>query len=594
VIVSILASVFLVLACLFVLSGFYVVKKTSEPLIGISWIIASIIALTCWHALVAALINLVSIPVNAWSMGIADVLLGAAMWFLVRRSGSVQQYVYHLTDAIAAGGMALFAVVYFALHTGGIEFRLNYATIDPAPRLMEAIDLVNTGSVQSMFYHALTNGLLMQILGPTTTVDYYYKIFVFSDGLFLVLAGLMFYATIRHLLKTRLQLFLGIVVTALYLGAYPLNSTLYGFTYLGMGVVIICYLAFITDSYIRNELGMWVAAPLQMIGCLALVLCYSMFAPVVFIGVIAMLWMKQAWCKHLFTVETVLLSLAVFLVPVILGIVYSYAGIFTGGLTVGDAISGEGACYRDLFSNFLPFLPLAVFGVLKCIRGRAFPMPAILAMPLLVFMAGLFAMGLLGKVSAYYYYKTYNVAWFVVMYLLVVGIVKIANRETAVMMTIYGVVWALVFGLAMSGVDYRLWDRYRSFNQSTKAIFMNDIYNWNKSKLKEPGGLSPYQLALYHYVYGNYVAIGDTPVAFVGYWGDGYWYQAITNQRNSDWVVASITSPNAVMEMLKSSNSRYVVVLTDENSSVYRGNQTYLDSLKRVYSNNAGFVAELA
>jgi len=593
VITSIMAAVFLVLACLFALSGFYLVEKTSRPLIGVSWIIASIIALTCWHALVAALINLASIPVNAWSMGASDVLLGGAMWFLIRRSHAVQKYTYHIADAIVTAGLVIFMVLFFVLHTDGAQFIPHYATVDPSVRLMQAVDVVNTASVQSMFYHSLTNGLLIQILGPATTLPYYYKIFVFSDGLFLVLAGLMFYATIRHLLKTRLQMALGIVVAALYLGAYPLNSTLYGFTYLGMGIIIICYLAFITDSYMRDELAMWVAAPLLMIGCLALVLCYSMFAPVVFIGVIAMLWIKQASHKRLFTVETVLLSLAVFLVPVILGMVYSYAGIFTG-ITFADAIDGEGACYRDLFSNFLPFVPLAVFGVLKCVRSRSLPSPAILAAPLLVFMTGLFAMGLMGKVSSYYYYKTYNVAWFIVMYMLMVGIVKIANRETAVLAGIYGVVWALVFSLAMSGIDYRLWDRYDNFNQATKAIFANDIYNWNKSRLKEPGGLPMDQVELYSYVYSNLVSKGNQPVVFVGYWEDGYWYEAISDQRHNGWVLASYQGPAAVMEMLQSSTARYVMVMTGVNNKSYLANQVYFDSLKRLYSNSAGFVAELA
>jgi len=361
-----------------------------------------------------------------------------------------------------------------------------------------------------------------------------------------------------------------------------------------MGIIIICYLVFVADSYMRDELGMWQAATLLMLGCLALILCYSMFAPVVFIGIIAMLWLKQTERKRLLTVETVLLSLAVFLVPVVLGIVYSYSGIFTGGLTVGDAITGEGACYRDLFSNFLPFLPLAAFGVLKCARSRNLPTPAIMAVPLLFFMAGLLVMGLMGKVSSYYYYKTYNLAWFVVMYLLVVGIGKIANRETAVMMTIYGVVWALVFGLAMSGIDYRLWDRYRSFNQSTKAIFMNDIYNWNKSKLKEPGGLSPDQMALYHYVYNTYSSTGAPAVPIVSYWEDAFWYQAISNQRGNDWVSTNFKKPGSVIDMVQSSGSRYVLVLTNEVSLSYETNKQYFDSLNRVFQNDAGFVAELA
>ena len=588
---SVLASVFFVLACLVALSGVYCLKKSPDRLIGLSWVITAIVALTCWHALVAALLSLVTIPVNLWSMGTSDVIVGGVLWWWIRRQRTLQSYRFQPVDWVTTGVLILFAGAFFALHTGGWEFKLHYATADPAPRLMEALDVVNTRSVTSMFYHALTNGLLMRMLGPLTTVDHYSKIFVFSDGLFLVLGGLAFYGAIRRYLTTRLLLVVGLVLTIVYLSAYPLTSTLYGFIYLSMSIVLIGYLAFVADSYLRDELDPWPAMVLLMLGCLGLILCYSMFAPVVFVTVALVLVVKQAGRHRLVSLETVLFGLAVFVLPVVLGLIYSYGGIFAGGMTMGTAIAAEGACYRDLFSNFLPFLPLAVFGALKTLRAKETTLPLILLPTMAVFALALFGAGLAGKVSSYYFYKTYHVLWFAVLYLLMAGVARIRSRETGVLVGLYGAVWAVVFALTVTNIDYRLSQKYPLFNPTPKTVMLNDIYNWNKETVRSPQGtLPPDQQELYRYVYQNYVLQGLPPVPVVAYWEDAYWYQAISNQRDSAWVMMS---PDPLMDMLASSPSRYVLVMTDVRSTGYWAHSDYFDALPIVYGNLAGYVAEL-
>jgi len=588
---SVLASVFFVLACLVALSGAYCLTKSSDRLPGLPWAIAGIVALTCWHALVAGLFSMVSIPVNLWSTGLSDLVIGGVLWWLIRRRHSLQRYAFHLVDWLTTTGLVVFAAAFFVLHTGGGQFKLHYATTDPAARLMEAVDVVKTQSVTSMFYHALTNGLLMRMLGPLTTMDYYSKIFVFSDGLFLVLAGLMFYGTIRRYLTSRLLIVLGLAITLVYLCAYPLTSTLYGFVYLSMSVVLIGYLTFIADSYLRDELDHWPAMILLMLGCLGLILCYSMFAPVVFITVALVLVVKQHRRGRLVSVETLLFGLTVFLPPVVFGLVYSYGGIFGEGMTMGTAIAAEGACYRDLFSNFLPFLPLALFGVLRVVQAKEVSLPLILLPATAVFACGLFVAGLLGKVSSYYFYKTYHVLWFAVVYLLMVGIARIRSRETGVLAALYGAVWAVVFALTVTNLDYRLSLDYPLFNPTAKTIMLNDIYNWNKETVRSPAGtLPPDQLELYRYVYENYVAKGSPPVPIVAYWEDAYWYQAISNQRDSAWVM---TTPDPVMGMLAASQSKYVLVLTDVRSAGFEAHLDYFTALPIVYGNLAGFIAEL-
>ena len=595
---SVLASFFLIVACLGTLSGFYFVGKSAQPLPGLTWIVTGVIGLTCWHALVAAIVNLAHVPVNAWTIGAADLLLCGALWAVILRHHSVQHYEYRIGDAIVTGGLLVFTGWFFTVHTDGTQFQLNYATVDPAPRLIEAINVVNTQTVESMFYHALTNGLLMTILGPLTTVDYYYKIFVFSDGLFLVLAGLMFYATIRRYLRNPLLVGGGIAVTLAYLGAYPLNSTLMGFIYLGMSVVIIGYLVVVVDALLRDEIGLWTASALLMLGCLGLILCYSMFAPFVFVGVIVLLWIRQHQRRRLFTGETVLVCLTVFLPAVVFGVVYSYSGVFAEGMTPTIALVAEGNCYRDLFSNFVWWTPLALFGFAKLIRSKALSAPVVLFPTTLLFVAGLFVLVLLNRASAYYYYKTYNVLWFLVVYLAVAGVASVATRETAVLVGVYGIVWALVLGFALTGLDGRLARQHPLFNPTAKANALSDIYVINQYVMRLPGGPNSDQMDIYHYVYNNLWKPGDPPIPIACYWVDAYWYQAISNQRDGSWQAGkwnqrTMTLPDSVMAMVNASASRYVVVLTGPGSVGYEANQAYFDALPHIYTNSAGFIAEL-
>lgn len=79
-------------------------------------------------------------------------------------------------------------------------------------------------------------------------------------------------------------------------------------------------------------------------------------------ALITCIFVKQ-WKMHkLVSRDTVVTCLAVFLIPCILGFVYTYAGVFKDGVTVSSAIVNEGACYRDLFSNFVIYIPLILFG----------------------------------------------------------------------------------------------------------------------------------------------------------------------------------------------------------------------------------------
>jgi len=589
---SVVASIFFVLACLFFIVGLFLVRKSSNTLNGIAWGVASILTATCWHAVVAGIFTLVHLPVSIVSLAVSNLIAGGVLFWVIRRQRIVQRYDWHAIDTVVAAVLAVYTVVYFGLRTGGLSFSPNYLAIDPAPRFLDAVDVVNTHAVHGMYYQSLTNGLLISTLSPLMPPDYYFKIFVFSDGLFLFLAGLMFYGVIRRYLKTTWLLWVGVGMTVIYLSGYPLNSTLFGFTWLGMGVVLVCYLTFFADSLVNDEIGKWPGVTLLMAGCLGLFVGYSMFVPVVFVALgLLLLWKYHG--SWVLSRESVLVCLAVFVLPCVIGVVYLYSGTFTDGVTVAGAISAEGAGYRDLFSNFLPFIPIAAFGAGKMLRGSQTNLQLIALPVQVVFMAALFILGMLGKVSSYYYYKSYYVLWFIMLYLAIIGIVKIANRETAVLVGTYATVWLVVLAMAMSGVEARIQARSQMFDPQTKSIGFNDVIMFNRWEILTPREISPDQQALYHYVYANCVVPGAPMVPVVSSWENVFWYEAMSAQRDNTWLEATVSNPGWVLSQVKRSTSTCVLVLTGDDSVAYQAERGYYDSLPKVYSNGAGFVATL-
>ena len=108
---------------------------------------------------------------------------------------------------------------------------------------------------------------------------------------------------------------------------------------------------------------------------------------------------KQSKAKCLFSKDTILTSCAIFLVPCILGLYFVYGSIFTNGVTVANAINNEGGCYRELFSNFIFFIPVAILGYLMIIRKKENVLLEILTPLLVIFSIIIFIMVLKGKAS---------------------------------------------------------------------------------------------------------------------------------------------------------------------------------------------------
>ncbi|RGG49843.1 hypothetical protein [Roseburia sp. AF20-18LB] len=582
------STAFFVAAVILVWSSIFGLYKSEEKQTGVTWIVMLLILLNCYHTFWAAVLDLVHIPINIISIGIIDMITGGIVWFFNWKKKKYQKYEFAVSDLMFVVTAVVVLIIFAKTRYGGTALNLNFLTIDPANHFRAAMDLVNDGTVTSMFYETVWNGLFIEMLAPLATVDYYYRFYVLSELIQVCLSAFVFYGIARKYGKDRFGRVAAYILSFVYMIGYPMCSMIYGFTYLGMGVTVVGMLIILTDMYLKENMGKWMNIIFLMLGCLAIFECYVMFMPVTFFALITCIFVKQ-WKMHkLVSQDTVVTCLAVFLIPCILGFVYTYAGVFKDGVTVSSAIVNEGACYRDLFSNFVIYIPLILFGFYAMCKKGDNNLVLFLAPYTFVFTLLLLWKTVTGKASTYYFYKIYFLLWLIAFVLVFYGVVY-AQKQTRVLITGYFITWIFLVGMYLGKVEERIQIHNSLMVSSYKAEAYNDLLHYNYITFWMPG-YSKEKEELYHWVYNELLEQGEELVPMAGYWEDDLWYQAITNQRYYGW---GQSDPNHTdyFNHLNDSGAEYILVLKD--SQIYQDEQAYFDSLERIYDTEIGFVGKL-
>ena len=575
------SSLFFLIAWLALFSSLFVYKKSDDKLEGAMWIPLLIVVIICIHTLIAAVLTIIHIPVNIVSIGIIECAIAGLLWRKIYKSKEYQKYKFEISDVLMLLGILVLIVFLVEERFDGKELLPSFFTIDPAVHFQNAMNTIIEQSVANMYLASLRNALFIETFGCFTTVDKYYKLFVISELVNFGLSGCMFYGVTKLMSNDRFTRLAGVIISLIYVVGYPLNSTLYGFVYLGMGVTIVSAIVCMADYFNLDRISRGFNIAMLMLLCVGVFQCYMLFMPVTFFAVIVSVFFKQKRDGKLISLDTVKVCLAIFLIPCIVGLGFAFAGTFSGGESVASAISQEGACYRLLYTNFVPFLPLAIYGLFRMITKKTNEVMIYLSIFTFGFVAVLFYKAYKLEVSTYYYYKNYFLAWFVLFFLAMKGIVEVEKKSRTLIVCFFGV-WALVFSMMLTGTESKIAQKNPMLNEYQLARTYNDIYGYNFENIKIWPKYTTEKMDLYSYVYNELLSqdeIDKVPIA--SYWEDVYWYQDVTNTRDASW--------NS-----ESGEYEYVLVLNDFKSTVYNENVEYFESLEKLYGNGAGFVARVS
>ncbi len=574
--------------------GLFLFKKTESEQKAFTWLPLTAILTEFYSAFVAAIINLLSIPVNVGTLGIFNLLVAIPLLYFVFAKKKVQKYTVNRYDIIFA--VLLVAVVLFGANVrwGLTELNWNYRTVDPSARYREAMEFVNNEAISRMFFAQLLNGTVIELFSPWLAYDYYYKLYVLSDIFQILLSGFMFYGVVCRFAKDRFGKIVTIIASFFFLLGYPMNSTLYGFTYLGMSLYVVAALLVLTDLFMQDEMEhKWLNILFLMLGAHAIFQCYALFMPVTYLAMGFAFLMKQFRNKKLVSLQTLAEGLEIFLVPIILGLVYTYMDVFVNdNVTVESAFSAEGAIYRDLYSNFLFFIPIAVYGYFGIIKKKKNSFMGWFAPLFALQTLAMFAISYkTGKISTYYFYKDYYMLWFIVFALLVGGFVRM-TAEARKMTCLYLCSWLFVAIMFLFGIENKIEAKNALFVPDNKAQHYNDLlcFNYNTMFTEH---YSDEKMELIHYVYNELLSSGvtDKQVPVCTIQEETYLYESMTGQRLSDYEFWKSHEDDDAYFANVLAYCEYVCVYTD--CDLYTVHQDFWDQFEVVYANDAGKIVKI-
>ncbi len=569
--------------------GFFLLKKSEDKLYAATWIPVTMLGLMGYQTMIAAVMCLVAIPINLISVGIMNLVPAIAIWIYIIKNKKIQKYKVEKAD-IAMWIVMLAVIVKLASIRFTLQLIPNYNSLDAVAHFTSAMDVVNNQNISTMFFAALHNGILIEFFAPFVSLTNYCKIYVLGDILYLLLSGLMFWGLIRKYCKDNFTKLAGMFATVMYFVAYPLNSTLFGFSYMGLGVTVIGFIITVADIYISKKVDKKLLIVLLSCGCVSIFQAYVLYMPVVFFALLTFLLVEQHREKRLFSGQTIGVGLGVFLLPTVIGLWYTYRGIFmggasgTGGTTVGSAIAVEGGIYGDLFSNFILLIPLTLFAWWMLFKNKKNSLMLYLIPMELIFVFGLFVMALLGKVSAYYFYKNYYVMWLLFVFMAVVSI-SYMEKQAKTITALTTMMWLMLVLAGYFQYDEAVIKKNYLLHTRVQAESVGDIYMFNRDFLFLDE-YSTEKIELYRYVNEDII---DKKLADKVYIAsnieDQYWYNAITNQRLEK------ISTDSLNTIIDEQLSQYVVVISECNE--YTNYQYLFEAWDKVYETEAGYIVKL-
>lgn len=559
-------------------AGMMTVRKSGEKQNFLVWLFLSALGVMGFQALYGGVLNKLGIGLTLLSMGAGN-LAAAVLCFLWTARKGRQAYGVKLFDIVSAAAMTGMVLVFCLIRYGSHLDRINFVSTDSAAHAGMAIRTALEHRLPTNLYFTCVNtGMMMQVYQALTGAGRFdlYRVFLLCESVYAGLAALLFWGLIRQRCgEGKWQLFLPLLLTPFYWAGYPVYSTLFGFSYLGMSVCLLTAVLTLLDLYGRDRIrtGAFIAG--MNLALYGLFICYTLFVPTAFFGAFASLaWkMGRDRGKKLISGKNILMMLKVFLLPTVLGLMYSFSNV--GELASGGGIRNEGGCYNDIYSNFILLIPFMALGIYFLVTrkegGYLLPMTAVQVILMGVMMAGL----LTRRVSVYYYTKMNSVFW----------LLSWALTAEAVLGMMHRCRWAILFPFFFYGVVFtgkymdswmekanRLAGRVEVWNFCDLIMINNTYFNSQRSILPADT-MELYRYAEEHFEPGEAAGVHDEL--------ENRWFGALTGQENT----YTYASPEEFLQETEEKGIRYIVA---GYSDPYLAYEEYLDRQEVVTENSAG------
>ena len=402
------------------------VKKSDEKQNVLLRATLSIILFTAYNIFLSFIFLIVKIPYTLLALSIVNIILSAVNTFIIFRKKEIQKYFIRIKDIIFMI-ILLVVIIGITIAQYGFPFQIKYETTDPAVHFSVARELYDTKTLQwngSMPAASINTEILFDTFDFIVPEYDFYYLFIIFDMIILYLTGAIIYLGIANKIESITKSVIAMIFSILFVCAYPLNSVIFGYSYLTVAILYMTTLVAIAINIKNKELKLCPLCIEMFLIVFGIFFSYYFFVPVVYTAFglyILFDIIKNRKTKNIlsiFTKENIVKVLVILILPTILGFCYFVLpGLLQSGETTISHISTEGYIYRDLYSNFVLLAPLTIYYIIYNIKNKKNSFSTILMIISSIFTLFLLKQGLRGEVSSTRDLVLYFLLWILVIYM---------------------------------------------------------------------------------------------------------------------------------------------------------------------------------
>lgn len=588
-------SVIYCICTILLLISAILIKKTEKKLDIVKTITITLVLFLCYQTFISYIFTILQIPIALTSLTIINVLLLIVMASIMFYKKQIQQYYFEKRDLIFIT-LLLVIVMVISYLDFGFPLNIKYITTDSSIHYISArefyenesllLKVENIETANAMMPGAYSNiGILFKVFAPFIGEMNLYNVFIGFDIFTLFLSGMLFFVTIKKYAKNRVTYVLAGIISVIYLLGYPLNNMLFGYFYLGLGVLCINGIVAIMQEW-EEEQTLWRKATSIFLLCFELFFSYYLFAPPIY-GAIFIYYIfyfhkqKGKW----FNKSVVVYTLITLVVPTVVGFLYHVLPgmLSTSQIQVGSVIQVEGYIYRNLYSNILLFIPFMIYYLMK---QKKMQFDVISIIIFIMYMCVLYISIFKLDISTYYFFKTYFVLWQFVIYLFFRGICYIAEEKKGKVIAC-GYVSIYILFMVLSFLTSNVQITKDTFNKNEKITDVMDIYGINKTVLtKVEVDFTKEELEILEYIKKNSLSLENNNTLIIGNQRQEYWFNALLEYKFKDNLNYA-TTINYIENWNKGEYEYLVYFNRSDYYEMYQ-NDLEIDGNEVVFENSSG------
>ncbi len=464
------------LSIVFLLIAFLLYPKENKKLNLLSWIVYTLGILVCYNTFIVCLIAFLKQQGSLPIYSTINYIVGSILFIISIKKNQFQKYTIHLPDIITFLCISLISIGIGYFRFNGFS-AISYQSGDSAAHyrhalhFSEELSLLNKTNSQDILYgnfervmpiSYINGGLFLHLFSNIKP----YQAFLIYDTLCYLLSSLLFLTTLTKIYSPKKGNYLYLfILTHIYILGFPLNSFLFGFCYLGLGLMVV-NLLFLTILNFEGKLQQDRIFKLTILFLLnfSVFFSYYLFIPCIYLALglyYILLWKKKKWQFK----DTLLYGTITLIIPFIIGFTHFLIPLF--GKNQGSiltVINLDGDIYRNI-------TPIYVFAIVFCyllfdkIKNKRkldyFYLNLYTIAGYIVIFLVLYA---LHYAQIYYLYKLFYLYW--IFEILLLG--KLLANKRVYLYTLFTIV--------ISGFLYVTFFPTTSL---TNLLIRVNVYNWN-------------------------------------------------------------------------------------------------------------------